>query len=162
MMAMLAKASFLADRKAAQVKLPDWRRCLVSNIAQVRLIARAPAPVTESGVGPGTAGGRELLPNRPNGCHPGYQEYPGQGHSNSCSLNEAPAERGEDEEVDRGVFEKVDTVGEQGDGSDCSGNHKLDPDHRPLTYSPPTTYLLTTHHSPFSTRRHAAQWASPA
>jgi hypothetical protein len=36
--------------------------------------------------------------------------------------------RGEDQEIDRGIFQKVDAIGEQGNRTDYKGNGELNPE----------------------------------
>src|SRR4051794_37991169 len=56
MIATFAKASFLADRNAARVRLPECARYFVSINAHERLMISAPPPASDSGKGDGGTG----------------------------------------------------------------------------------------------------------
>src|SRR3546814_16959782 len=56
MIATLANASLRAERKAAFVRLPLWRRYLARRIAQNRLTASAPSAASDRGSAAGAIG----------------------------------------------------------------------------------------------------------
>src|SRR5437660_1158855 len=61
---------------------------------------------------------RKFLPCRPQCCRARDQQNPGEKHSDPRPIPRAPAERGQDQEIDRRVFQEIDAVGEQRDRAD--------------------------------------------
>lgn len=75
-MAKFATASLRAERKAALVKLPLWLRKRASIKAQVRLIARAPSPVSVRAKGSGGIGALILVQIVQSVARPGIRRMP--------------------------------------------------------------------------------------
>src|SRR5216684_2410219 len=89
-------------------------------------MANAPAPVSNSGKRLWRYRGHELLPCGPQGSEARSEQDTRECHSNACAPPGRPSEGHEDEAVHRGVFEKIDTVGEQRDRTDRQRDRKLD------------------------------------
>jgi len=68
----------------------------------------------------------ELLPRCPKRRQAGYQQDAGEGHSHTRPTGCTPAERYGDQEIHRGIFQKVDAIGKQRDRADGEGHRELD------------------------------------
>ena len=78
--------------------------------------------------GVGRHGNGEFVPCRPEGGEARHQENARKRHADPRPLHRAPAERREDQEIDGGVFEEIDTVGEQRHRADGEGDGELHPE----------------------------------
>ena len=70
----------------------------------------------------------ELLPGREQSCQSGNQQDHGQHHPHPRPSAQRPAQRGGNQQIDRGIFEKIDAIGKQRDRSNCQCDRKLDPE----------------------------------
>ncbi len=68
----------------------------------------------------------ELVPRGPESCKTRKEQDTGERHSQACAVDRCPAKSGGDQEIDRGIFEEIDAVGEKGDGTDMKRDSKLD------------------------------------
>ncbi len=93
--------------------------------AQLRLIARAPNPVSVSDAASGGAGTANFRQTAQRKASAGSQEDRGQRHADLRPSPRAPTQRGEDQKVDRRILEEINTVGQQGDRADVQRDNKL-------------------------------------
>jgi hypothetical protein len=71
--------------------------------------------------------GIELLPRRPEGRQPWYEQDAGEQHPEPRAVSGRPAQGGRDQQIDGRIFQKVDAVREQGNRTDSYGNDELNP-----------------------------------
>jgi len=125
MMAMLASASLRRKKRRARktARMPAVAR----QHDGAREIHRQRAGARKRERQGGRRDGHEdLPPGGPERGEPGNQQDACQRHAHSRPSPRAPAQRSEDQEVDRGVFEKVDAVREEGHRSDEQRRRELD------------------------------------
>jgi hypothetical protein len=71
---------------------------------------------------------QEFLPRRPQSRRARDQQNSGEKHSDPRPIPRAPAERGQDQEIDRRVFQEIDTVGEERDRADRQRHREFHPE----------------------------------
>jgi hypothetical protein len=71
---------------------------------------------------------RQLPPRCPESCQPRHEDDASEQHADARASGGVPTQCNEDQEVDRGILEEVDAVGEQRYGSDGQGSGELDPE----------------------------------
>jgi hypothetical protein len=59
--------------------------------------------------------------------HSGNQQNARKGHADPRPPRRAPSQSGENQEIDRGIFQKVDAIGEQRNGANRQRDGKLHP-----------------------------------
>ena len=95
--------------------------------AQDRFTTMAPTPAREKRQGRGRNGNVELVPSHPERRQPRHQQDARQAHSDARTVpGRFPTQGGEDQEVDRGVLQEIDAVGEKRDRADGEGHGELD------------------------------------
>ena len=62
--------------------------------------------------------------------HSGNQQNARKGHADPRPPRRAPSQSGENQEIDRGIFQKVDAIGEQRYGANRQRDGKLNPEVR--------------------------------
>jgi len=109
MMARFARASLRAESHAAVARLPGWCRWRTRRKAQDRLTSSAPTAARESG----RDGIHDLHHRGPDGCERRDQDHERERAAGVGASTGRPGCCEEDQQVDTGVLEEVDTVGEE-------------------------------------------------
>ena len=66
-----------------------------------------------------------LLPRGPKGSNSWNEEDTGKNHAEPRSITVTPSQSDSDEDIERGIFQKINTVGEQRNGTDGPRDSKL-------------------------------------
>ena len=94
--------------------------------AQVRLTTRAPIPVSVSGKGAGGTGDASFCHAVQSPASAGARRMTASTMPSMSASPRAPADRNRDQDIDRGIFEKIDAVGKQRDRADRKRDRELD------------------------------------
>ena len=94
--------------------------------AHARLTTSAPPPVSVSGMACGATGDENFCKRSPERREPRHEKNAGERHAKPRAVSRVPTERDEDQEVDGGVLEEIDAVGEERNGADAKRDGELD------------------------------------